>query len=330
MSHAHRRPIAAVPHPLHVVAVVSNSRRYLSRYALFRDFARRMACNPAVELTVVELALGDRPHELCDVPCARRVKLRSNEELWHKENLVNIGVRHLPADWRYMAWIDADVDFARPDWAEETVHQLQHHQVVQPWSRCLDLGPDYLPTRKHANTRDTLWPGFAYAHHRGIPASYTHGPEYEFAHPGFAWAIRRETFDRIGGLLDFCGLGSADHLMALAFAGYPGAGVHGGMNAAYRGAIHRWGERAFRVVQGDLGFCDGLLLHHWHGPKTHRRYVERWQVLIDGGFDPATDLVPDSQGVYQLAPGKPELRRNIQRYFSQRDEDCRTSDLEPL
>jgi len=33
------------------------------------------------------------------------------------------GVVGLPRDWRYVAWIDADVHFLNRDWAQETLHQ---------------------------------------------------------------------------------------------------------------------------------------------------------------------------------------------------------------
>lgn len=331
MSHATNLPIKTVPQPLHVVAAVSNGRRFRSRYALFRDFAAKMHANPAVELTVVELALGARPYELADAPCTRMVQLRSGHELFHKENLINLGVQRLPEDWRYLAWLDADIDFIRPDWAEETLHQLQHHKVVQPFAKCMDIGPDYLPTRKYPSTDNILWNGFAYSHFKGLPLGYDKPGGYaEFWHPGFGWAIRREAFDAIGGLLDRSCLGAADHIMAWSFLGRPDLGIHGQMNANFKAHCKRWADRAFAAIRGDIGYCEGLLSHHWHGSKSSRRYVERWKVLLDGEFDPDTDLFEDSQGVLQLTDRKPNLRRDIQRYFAQRNEDSIDSDLLPV
>lgn len=39
--------------------------------------------------------------------------------------------------------MDADVQFSRADWAQETVQQLQHYHVVQMWSMCQDLNVDH-------------------------------------------------------------------------------------------------------------------------------------------------------------------------------------------
>ena len=125
---------------LHVVCMVSNPTRYHSRYRLFRDFVSRMQATANVQLHVVEVAFGDRHHEISGVDSL--LQLRTTQDLWHKECALNLGVRHLlPKDWRYVAWIDGDVTFQNPNWALETIHALQHYKVVQPWSECADMGP---------------------------------------------------------------------------------------------------------------------------------------------------------------------------------------------
>ena len=110
----HRKAISDFPGVLDVVAVVSNPCRYRSRYDLYRAFERHMHAS-GVRLTTVELAFGERPWEVTEPDNPRHVRLRTAYELWHKENLINLGVQHLPRDWKYVAWIDADVSFARPD-----------------------------------------------------------------------------------------------------------------------------------------------------------------------------------------------------------------------
>jgi hypothetical protein len=137
------KPISPVPGGrLDVIAVVSNPRRFLSRYRLFRDFESRML-EAGARLTVVECAFGDRAFEVADRdPRVNYVKVRTDHEVWSKENLINLGFSRLPDDAEYVAWCDGDVEFLRPDICDETVHQLQHHPVVQMFSEAHDLGPD--------------------------------------------------------------------------------------------------------------------------------------------------------------------------------------------
>jgi hypothetical protein len=65
--------IAGEADKLHVIAVISNPVRYVSRYALYEEFAAKMRAEPLVVLHTVELALGRRPFEIPDA----ELKLRS-------------------------------------------------------------------------------------------------------------------------------------------------------------------------------------------------------------------------------------------------------------
>lgn len=146
----HRRHIRDFPGVLDVITVISNPVRWRSRYDLYRAFAKHMD-DSGVRLTTVELAYGDRPFEITECDTASHVQFRTRSELWHKENLINLGISRLPADWKYVAWIDADIQFARMDWAQETLHQLQHYALVQPWSHAQDLGPKHEPMDRHSS-----------------------------------------------------------------------------------------------------------------------------------------------------------------------------------
>ena len=105
---------------LYVIAVVSNPARFQKRYKLFEEFCERMLLEPKVKLMTIELQNGDRPFETKSL-----VQLRTKDELWYKENLINIAVTHLPSDWKYMAWIDTDIEFTNKNWVDETIQQLQ-------------------------------------------------------------------------------------------------------------------------------------------------------------------------------------------------------------
>jgi hypothetical protein len=292
-----------------VVTVVSNFARFGSRYKLYKDFVRRLG---NVNLLTVELAFGDRPFEVTEAGNPNHVQLRTWDELWHKENLINIGISHLPSDWEYVAWIDADIEFVREDWAEETVHQLQHHHVVQMFQTAVDLGPDGEALK--------ILDGFVYSYLTGQPPAYSRGA-YPAWHPGYAWAMRREAFDHLGGLIDKAILGAADHHMAWALIGSANKSMPGKIHANYKKYIKIWHERAEAHIKRDVGYVPGTILHYWHGKKADRKYVERWDVLIKHGFDPERDLKRDWQGIYILTDDGSRLRDDLRKYFRQRNED---------
>ena len=296
---------------LHVVTAISNPCRYQSRYRLFHDFEKHVADSGA-QLTVVEAAFGQRPYEITNAGNPDHVQVRIQHELWHKENLLNIGISRLPEKAEYVAWVDADVTFLQPNWVEETVQALQHYEIVQLFSDAIDLGPAHL--------------GFPLVQaHKGFAYQYVHhaprGPQYTHWHPGFAWAARRETLDKIEGLLEWSGLGAADHIMALAFIGCVRDGTAGGLHPNYYKLAGKFEYLCEQQIKRNIGYIPGLIHHHWHGKKADRKYEERWGILQKHQFDPLTDIMRDSRGVLRLADNKPGLRDAIREYFRQRNED---------
>ncbi len=234
---------------LHVVTAIANPLRWSSRQRLYRDFERHML-DSGVQLTVVECAYGDRPHALTGTAGVRHVGVRAKTMVWTKENLLNLGIARLPDAAKYVAWIDADIRFRRPDWAAEAVHALQFHDVIQPWSDCYDLGPNDEHVQVHRS--------FCRQWRDGKPVGQPYGV---FAHPGYAWAATRQALEWTGGLIETAPLGAADHHMALALVGRVASSIPGtagrrlpppaaGLAGAGRPARcrqhrqHRWHDRA--------------------------------------------------------------------------------------
>lgn len=334
----HIKPVSA---PLYVVTAYSNTQRFYSRQKLYHAFAKMCADAGAILLTV-ELAFRDRHFEVTEPGNPFHIQLRSPAEVWHKENLLNIGLSRLPADCEYVAWVDADVSFARPDWVTETIHQLQHFKVVQMFSHAQDvspvhdLGPDFQMSRPMASfahsymnglslenwSRGSVQAGIKQAQQQATGCSgYSTGAQWWLWHTGYAWAARRSAIADLGGLGDIAALGSADHHMAAALVGRVEETIAGGMQPSYWEYWRQWQALADRHIAGNIGSVPGLLLHYWHGPKTGRKYIDRWKILVDNKFDHNLDLKYDIQGVLALTERNRGLRDGIMAYFRQRNED---------
>jgi hypothetical protein len=314
-TNTHGRAGRARHDELYVVVSIFNPRRFESRLRLFREFERYVHASGA-QLFVVEAAFGDRPHEVTQADNPMHLQVRTNEELWHKERLLNLGIQRLPAEAKYVAWLDPDVHFTRHDWASETVHVLQHHPVAQMFGQASNLGPN----------EEILWTA------RGIAKGWEQfgKPVWECPdkvlrgvkdHPGLGWAFRREALDAMGGLLDFCIAGSADLHMVGAWSGNYLLGHPKDLSPAYREYLRRWAERAHAVVQGNVGHVPGTALHHWHGKTKDRGYDRRWDIMVEHGFDPSVDLITDTQGMLRWSGRNPELAIAIKRSLAGRNED---------
>jgi hypothetical protein len=322
------------PSQLHVIAVINNPARYKSRTRLFGEFKKRME-EAGVHLICVEAAFGDRnfEHTCCGVH--EHLQVRQNDEIWIKENLINLGVRRLPMDWEYMAWVDADVAFTRQDWAVETIHRLQHFSVVQMFQTAVDLGPQEEALQ--------TWNGFGYSYANRLPeffvttqegiqinqsqyyygvANAGAGARGKFWHPGYAWAIRRDAYDDLGGLLEVAILGSGDHHMALSLIGKGTKAVPHDLHPNYMKHVLEWQNRANIHVRQNIGYVPGTLLHYWHGNKADRRYGSRWDILRKWQYDPDTDIKRDAYGILRLTHKGIRMRNDLRFYFHGRREDA--------
>lgn len=316
------------PEMLHVVTMISNPIRYRSRYNLYREFKQRVLAAGAT-LWTAEISFGERPHSITDCEDPQVLQLRTGYELWHKENALNLLIARLPRNWKYVAWIDADTMFTRPDWAVEAIHLLQHYAVIQMFSETADMGPDYtiLPDtsktpgmiRQHAAGYE--WGGKT--PHKFPYGGYPYGRHY--GHCGFAWSARRDALEALGGLIDFSVCGANDHHMARGLLGDIGRSTNANTTCEFQKALAIWEARA-KALRLNVGFMPGLLLHYWHGPKKNRQYQSRWNMLVEHRFNPYTDLKRDWQGLYQLHDDGTErmrkLRDDLRAYFRQRNEDA--------
>ena len=304
---------------LHVFTARANPlgwRRPHENYLAFAEGILRSGAH----LHVVECAYGEADH-VCALPGVDHIPVRAKTRGWTKENLLNIGVHRTP-DARYIAWIDADVLFRRPDWAAATVDALQHHDVVQPWQDALDLGPNGELIATHRSFCHQY-----FHRHPLVPTDWREkfwkgdGGIYTYPHSGYAWAMTRQAFDWVGGLFELGGMGSGDHHMALGLAGHAIASTAPGASAAYNEEVLRWERRALQHINRNIGFVPGVIEHLFHGRKPDRGYLTRWGMFLKHGFHPHEDLKRNSFGVLEFATNKPELRHDFDLYLHQRNED---------
>lgn len=318
-----------------MLTMVSNPRRFRSRYWNFHAF-ENMVNNAGAVLHVVEVAYGERHFEITDPSNPNHLQLRTIHEIWHKENAINVLAARLPQDAKYVAWIDSDVQFTRTDWAQETMQLLQHYEFLQMFKYAQDLGPNCEPIGTPTEGFVFKWitqpptpeqirelrcgddPGYPYP-------PYGKGWRGLFGHSGYCWAARRSALDKVGMLIDWAAMGSADWHMAMGLVGLADLTLRGGYSATYKEWVKVWQDRAERHIRRNIGCMPGLINHYFHGDKSLRKYATRWKALVSCGYDPEKDIKRDWQGLYQLEDWgharSRKFRDSIQRYNESRDED---------
>lgn len=309
---------------LYVLTTIFNPEGYKSRYKLYKEFEDRILDSGA-KLIVVEAAYKDRDFEVKKRSSDHYIiRVRTDDKIWIKENLINIGLQRMNQlfpKWRYVAMIDADILFTRPNWVDETKRLLGHYPIIQMFSNLIHLNSNYQPIPGFPVSFMEGWlQGLAWKNKQPSkedPKKVRYG---WCGQPGGAWAATRECIDKIFPLYDWGILGSGDFHMANALVGYIDFTLTMDYTEEYRKSLYDWQEKV-RWLRGKVGHMKGLVIHYWHGKLTDRGYETRWMLLVKHMFNPYTDLVKNKDGVYNLDKKKYRLLRDVEQYFSSRKED---------
>ena len=297
---------------LNVIIVISNPCQFGTRYLLAREFVRRIELEePNVQLYIVELAYNDQQFYVTNKGNKNHLQIRtSTAPLWHKENMINLGVKYLlPKKWKAFAWIDADVEFENATWALDTLKVLNGcKDVVQIFSHCVDMDKEKLTMR--------VFNSFGYQYAKKNRYS---GQGENYWHPGYAYACTRKAYEKMNGLFEVAILGSGDNIMALSFINNGLKAVNDLSTDGYKQTISEFQSRCANLR---IGYVPGVIRHYFHGSKKNRKYTERWEILIKHNFDPLEHITTDEKGLLIPSRSCPqELLDDIMNYFKERNED---------
>ena len=294
---------------LHVIAVISNPCNYKIRYKLAHQFFQRMEQEKDVILYIVELVYGNQEFAVTTKGNKRHLQLRGETPLWHKENMINLGIKYLlPSNWKAVAWVDADVEFDNPYWATYALRVLNNGKdFVQLFTNVFDMDID----EQILN----IFTGFGYQYSK----NFKKGKGLNYWHPGFAWACTRKAYEQIGGILDEGILGSGDNIMCHSFIKQAPQRLKKGMTNEYMDFVK---DKQDKFDGLNLGYIPGTIRHFYHGKKENRNYYGREDILIRHKYDPNTFIKKDSKGLIIPSETCPkEFLKDIMDYFEERNED---------
>jgi hypothetical protein len=296
---------------LNVIIVISNPCQFARRYILCREFIKRIEEEEEnVELYVVEMIYSNQKFIITDKKNKNHLQLKTDTPIWHKENMINLGVKYLlPKSWKAFAWIDADIEFENPSWALDTLKILNGSKdVVQLFSHAVDMDRE----KNNLNIFNSF--GYCFTKQKKYTTKGT-----DYWHPGFAWAITREAYEKIDGLYDKGILGSGDSIMALSLINSVEKTLQMDYHEDYINSIIEFQKKSKKLR---LGYTPGVIRHHYHGSKQNRKYTERWKILINNKYSPINDVTYDSVGI--LIPTQnfnEDFKNEIMNYFQERKED---------
>lgn len=300
--------------PLYVILPYFNYCGYHTRKQLFLEFVERYVNTPGIRIIIVEGTTKGSPFQLPEFSekVYLHIKIELTDRVWIKENMINIAIKNLPSDWYFVAWIDADITFVNTSWAKDTMELLKTHDVVQMFQSAVNMGPNGEALK--------IDQSFMYMHKKsGKP--YHKTSKYGVWHPGFAWACTRHAYNQMGKLLDIGILGSGDRHMALAFIGMGDFSYPGTIHESYKQQVASFQKKCknFKVH-----YVPGTILHHFHGSLVNRKYVDRWNILVNNVYHVEEDVYYSSHGILKFTEKGKRMQQELDDYFLGRKEDDTT------
>ena len=292
---------------LDVIIVYYNYCQYQSRYNVSKDFIERYSSHPKINLYVVELVYGNANFFLTEEDNKNHLQLRTEHPLWHKENLINIGIEKLlPKNWQNVAWIDCNLEFENKDFVEKTLKQLERYDFAQMFS---------LIKYQSSNKNDDKTESF-----KSLIYSIS-GTNYDISSkPGGAWACTKEGYNKIGKLFDKS-LCESDCVLAQALGLKKNYYFNNKKNVKYLEYVDQYVKK---IINQNItvSYANNIVIYYWHGNQENRSYhLFRKQMLMKYDYNP--DFFSyDKNGI--LVPNNNcafEILDYIRKYFERRMED---------
>lgn len=286
---------------LNVIAVYYNYCNYKSRHQVSKKFIDKYQYHPNINLYLIELAYEEKEFVLTDKNNKNHLQLRTKNPLWHKENLINIGINKLlPENWNSIAWIDCNIEFENDDFIEKTLEKLQQYDFVQMFS-----------TIKYKNSDNQIDTYYSFMYNNDLSSK-----------PGGAWACTKIGYDKIGKLFDKS-LCESDCILAhaLKFKKSYYKKNNNNKNNKYLDCVSNYVDN---IIKNNItvSYVNNIIIYFWHGNQENRNYhIFRKKMIIDLQYDPDSFFY-DSDGV--LIPNDNcdiQILDYIKKYFYDRKED---------
>lgn len=301
-----------------------NPADYVNKLENYKKF-RRSLKQQGLKLLTIELAFFNKEFKLTKNDADILIQVRGDEKniIWQKEALLNLGIKKLPDGCDKIVWLDCDIIFENDNWIKETSESLEKYKIIQPFSWSFRLVKNnkrksFKETKLGEKNGERLY-GVVYgALTKG--KNVLHWGYYEdHGHTGFAWAARKEIFDKIG-FYDRALLYSGDLLMAMGFYGVKA--FHMRMNENLYNDYAIWADKIEKNIAGSISCTPGNVLHLWHGSFSNKCYHHGYyDILVKNNFDPRKDIKKNEKGILEWSSGKPRLHKCVREYFFIRREE---------
>jgi hypothetical protein len=266
--------------------------------------------NSKVKIVIIE-AIYNNHNQLKDLSSQVFLHLKYNikHPVSLQDNLINVGIKKLPTDWEYLAWVDSDVIFNNENWAQNILKELQDKDIVHCFKEA-----DFL-------NQDGTVSNFNF-----LSECYTHINKIKYldihqkTHCGFAWALKKSFYEQMKEIFDYSIIGSNDVVMNLVVLkkSLEDYFSNSGYSQEYIDLVTEYYNRKKEVK---FTFIDNKITHLWHGDINNRNYHLRKSILKKYQFNPKQHILKNEDGIIELTEKGLVMLPYIKNYFELKEKE---------
>lgn len=284
---------------LHTIIVYYNFCNYKSRYDVAKKFIEKY--DKILNLYIVELTINNQEYVFTEKNNNKHLQLNTSCFFWYKENLINIAINKLlPKDWKYVSWIDCNIEFENDDFVDKTIDQLQKYDFVQMFSTIKYLDND--------NNIMNIYKSFVYSINTELDLS---------SKPGGAWACTRCGYNKISKLFEVS-LCESDCILAHALC--LKKNYYKNKNSKYVKIVDKYVNN---IIENNVSvhYANNKIKYYWHGNQENRNYhIFRKNMIMKYNYDPKEHLYYEND-IIKLNEKYVDIINYTEKYFHSRSED---------
>jgi glycosyltransferase involved in cell wall biosynthesis len=293
---------------------------------------RRGIKSQGLKLLVVEANINNSGFELKKNDADLLVKVKANSFLYHRSQLYNVALKHLPKNCDKIIFVDCDVQFLDANWASKTEKALEEYSFVQPFSKLIrapkleskkiagfvDLIKKNISLFGKATDLDKL--GCVVSNSLAFNlinfGKFSENPIY--GSPGIAFAVRRNIIEN--GFFPFVPFGSDDLFFWATILDLKDPSLLvGEISQAHKIEWLSWKKKLSQNFFKSFSFVEGNVIHFWHGEQQKRKHQNRGEFFVENNFNPQKDCEFNKDGLIEWKNKK--FNEHLKKYFAERKED---------
>lgn len=274
------------------------------------SFIDKYSQNNNIKIYLIEgLYRGIKPLEIPKKYDIVHIKITIRDALYIKENLINIAIRNIPYEWKYLAWIDYNIQFTNNNWINDTIEMLDTNDVIHLYENVVHFNKSNIATHITKSLFNIYNNDNNITEYNELKYSYN-----------YAWACSKKAYDIMDGLIEYNITGNAEKEMAYTFIGKLNEIINHDLNEEYKNKLLSFQERCYNSIKVDN--IKGTILNYYNNNNlNYKKLIEGYNILIDNEYSPINDICYTKHNLIFLTTAGKRFSNIIETYLTETNDN---------